>query len=112
MSINRKNFLKTLGGVSLGLLAGPLVAGSGPSAVSSFALTGSEEKHLARFYDQLRTSSFPLSKNLIDGFRPARLLKRKARIRGHHFEYLAQNGSKVVMISRGEQLLIKTFQGA
>ena len=116
MAVNRKIFLKTLGGVSLGILAGPLAASSGrvfgASTNSVFTLTRNEEKHLAHFYDQLRSSSFPPSENAIDGFRPARLLKRKSGIRGYHLEYIAQNGSKIVMTSKKGQLLTKSFQSA
>lgn len=101
MSINRKKFLKTAGCVGLGLLAGPLAAGSrgtlGASKTSAFTLTTNEEKHLSHFYGQLRTSSFPVPESRLKKFRPVRMLKRKTGVRDYRLEYIAQNGNKIVL---------------
>ena len=109
MAINRKTFLKTFGGVGLGLMAGQLSASSfGQQSSGAFELAQNEEKHLKHFYAQLGASAY-ISANDVRAFQPARLVKRKRGIRGYHFEYIAQNGSRIVMTRKKGQLVTKTF---
>jgi hypothetical protein len=113
MSINRKNFLKTVGGVSLGLLAGPLVAGPGyafgASTASDFTLTRNEEKHLAYFFKQIRSTESPLSEQIVRGFQPARLVKRESRIRSYNLEYISKDGTKIVLARKKGKLVSRVF---
>lgn len=100
MTIQRKTFLKTLGGLSLGLFVGPLAANDVLTNSNTVVLNPHEEKHLQRFYEQLKNADYHLPEKEIACFRPVRLVKRKHEMGDYHFEYIARNGNRIVMTSK------------
>ena len=110
MAINRNTFLKTLSGVGIGLMAGQLNAASfGQQHTSGeLALARNEEKHLQHFYAQLSASPY-MSADKVRAFQPARIVRREAGFRSYQLEYIAQNGSRIMMAGKQGKLVTRTF---
>ncbi|TXF89965.1 hypothetical protein FUA23_08390 [Neolewinella aurantiaca] len=116
MVASRKRFLKTLGGVGMGIMAGPLLANQGQAFSSSpssvLNLSSWEEKHISSFCSQLRNADFPLPESAVNGFRPVRIIKRKTSLREYHFEYIAENGNRMVMGCAKGRMFTKSLSNA